>query len=128
MSHRPRESSAHPMARVFAVGVLFLFTTFPVLLGGCSFLEVHSYYAPSAPGGEPREAVVSLCGGNQGYSVSGPSPRIAVRSNGVVLGIQAGAYRLTTVAAGPLSLPVIPAFPPSFFPHIALEAGDVLPE
>ena len=43
------------------------------------------------------------------------------------MGIQAGAYRVTTVAAGPLSLPVLPAFPPSFFPHSALEDGDVLP-
>ena len=95
-------------------------------LCSCSFLQVHSYYTPTAPGGELREEAVSRCGGNQGYVVSGPPQRIVVRSDDVALGIQASAYRVTTVAAGPLSLPVLPALPPSFFPHRALESGDWL--
>lgn len=98
-----------------------------VFFCSCSFLQVHSYYTPSAPSGELREDASSRCGGNQGYVVSGPPQRIVVRSDDVALGIQAGAFRVTTVAAGPLSVPVIPAIPPSFFPHRALVAGDILP-
>jgi len=93
----------------------------------CSFLQVHSYYTPSAPGGELLEDAIARCGGNQGHVVSGPAQRIVVRSDDVALGIQAGPFRVTTVSAGPLSVPVIPAFPPSFFPHRALISGDVLP-
>jgi len=104
-----------------------LFALSLVFFSGCSFLQVHSYYTPSALSGELEEEVISRCGGNQGHVVSGPPQRIVVRSDEVALGIQAGAYRVTTVAAGPLSIPVIPAIPPSFFPHHALVAGDVLP-
>ena len=96
-------------------------------LCSCSFLQVHSYYTPSAPGGELRKEAKSRCAGNQGYVVSGPPQRIVVRSDGVALGIQAGAYRVTTITAGPLTLPVLPAFPPPFFPNRAIEAGDPLP-
>jgi hypothetical protein len=104
-----------------------LFVILPAFLCGCSFLEVHSYYAPSAPAGEPREAVVSLCEGKEGFAMSGPPSRIVVTADGVVLGMEAGAYRVTTVAVGPLSVPVIPAFPPALFSNRELEVGDVLP-
>ena len=96
-------------------------------LCGCSFLQLHSYYAPGAPVAEPREDVASRCEGNDGYVVSGPAPRIVVRSGEVALGIEAAAYRVTTVTAGPLMLPVLPALPPAFFPHRRLESGDILP-
>ena len=107
-------------------GVRWLGALSLACLCSCSYLQVHSYYAPTAPGGETKEAAVSRCGGNQGYVVSGPPQRIVVRSEDVALGIQASAYRVTTVAAGPLSFPVLPALPPSFFPQRALKVGDLL--
>ncbi|NQZ95522.1 MAG: hypothetical protein HRU01_03340 [Myxococcales bacterium] len=115
---RPHYRSFRSSGRAAAIG----FASALLGLGGCSFVQLHHYPAPSAPGGEAHYDTEWRCGWKPGQRFTGPPDRVLLRSGELVVGVQAEAHRVTTWTAGPLFLPVLPAIPPSAFPQRRL--GD----